>query len=316
VSIGYIVEKKREGSFFKMIREIYGKKIGMTQVFSEEGDLIATTLVEVETACMLEKVDSPGGPKVRIGCFEILENKIKKIKKPAKGYFDKLGVSPYKLIREVEAEPGADFSFEQTDSSRVPSSEQIGSEESSSAGEAGSVESSGNAAAESSQEQESAAGEVKTSSSDIDSKEQDSSGVDSNVEVSAGEDTLQESKQEKRNPREIGIEIFKEGDLVDVRARTKGKGFAGGMKRHGWHGQPKSHGSTSHRRIGSAGASAYPSKIIKGLGMPGHMGNRFRTARNLKISKIDSDKNILFIKGNIPGARGAVVKLRKAGPHT
>jgi len=247
-----------------MVREIYGKKIGMTQVFSEEGDLIATTLVEVETACMLEKVDSSGGLKVRIGCFKIFKNKIKKVKKPIKGYFDKLGLSPYKLIREVETEPGADFSFD------------------------------GN----------------------IDSKDQSASEVDSSGEVSVEEDSLQKSGQEKRNPREVGIEIFKEGDLIDVRARTKGKGFAGGMRRHGWHGQPKSHGSTSHRRIGSAGASAYPSKIIKGLNMPGHMGDRFRTARNLKISKVDSDKNILFIKGNIPGAKGAVVKLKKVSPHT
>jgi large subunit ribosomal protein L3 len=66
-----------------------------------------------------------------------------------------------------------------------------------------------------------------------------------------------------------------------------------------------------HRRIGSAGASAYPSKIIKGLGMPGHMGDCFRTTKNLKVLKVDTDKNILFVSGNIPGSRGSIVQIRK-----
>ena len=120
-------------------------------------------------------------------------------------------------------------------------------------------------------------------------------------------------KEEKPagDPRKIGIEIFNEGDVVDVRAKTKGRGFAGGMKRHGWSGQPGSHGSTSHRRIGSAGACAYPGEIVKGHRMPGHMGNSFRTIKNLEILKVDKDHSLLFIKGAIPGARGNVVKLKR-----
>ena len=99
--------------------------------------------------------------------------------------------------------------------------------------------------------------------------------------------------------------------MVDVRAKTKGKGFAGGMRRHGWSGQPRSHGSTTHRRIGSAGASAYPSRIIKGLNMPGHMGNSFRTTKNLRVVKVDKEKDLLFVSGSIAGARGALVCIKK-----
>ncbi|MFH1518989.1 MAG: 50S ribosomal protein L3 [Candidatus Omnitrophota bacterium] len=216
-----------------MIREIYGKKIGMTQVFDQEGNLLATTLIEVEPVYLLEKVEYPTKTKAKIGCFKIEETKIGKVKRPVKGYFNKLKVSPYKLIREVTI----DKDFPETD---------------------------------------------------------------------------EESKEKATiDPRQFGVEIFEVGSKVDVRAKTKGRGFAGGMKRHGWSGQPGSHGHTTHRRLGSAGASAYPSRIIKGLNMPGHMGNCFRTTKNLKVLKVDKEKNLLFIEGNIPGARGAVVRVRK-----
>ena len=83
------------------------------------------------------------------------------------------------------------------------------------------------------------------------------------------------------------------------------------MKRHNWAGQPSAHGSTMHRRIGSAGMCAFPGEILKGTRMPGHMGNAQRTVKNLKVVRIDADKNVLFIEGAVPGARGTVVKLKK-----
>ena len=83
-----------------MIKEIFGKKIGMTQIFDEAGDLIGVTLVEVEPACVLEKIDHPKGAKAKIGCFKVQEKN--KLTKPIMGYFKKLGVSPYKLVQEVE----------------------------------------------------------------------------------------------------------------------------------------------------------------------------------------------------------------------
>jgi len=111
--------------------------------------------------------------------------------------------------------------------------------------------------------------------------------------------------------KEVGIEIFSEGELVDVRAKTKGKGFQGGMKRHNWSGQPKTHGSMTHRRIGSAGASTFPGRIVKGHRMPGQEGCEYRTVKNLKILKVDKEKQLLFIKGAIPGYRGAIVHIKK-----
>ncbi|MCK4810492.1 MAG: 50S ribosomal protein L3 [Candidatus Omnitrophica bacterium] len=215
-----------------MIKEIFGKKLGMTQIFDEESNAVSVTLVEIEPVCILEKISYPAlrrtgssKEKVKIGCFKIPPERINKVKKSCAGYFNKIGSSVYKIIKEVDY------------------------------------------------------------------------------------DTTQEVIPKK----EVGVESFEKGSFVNVRAKTKGKGFQGGMKRHKWSGQPKGHGSTSHRRIGSCGASAYPSKIIKGLRMPGHMGNVFRVLKNLKVLQVNKEKNLLFLKGSIPGNTGAVVSIKKTG---
>ncbi|MBU2265874.1 MAG: 50S ribosomal protein L3 [Candidatus Omnitrophica bacterium] len=215
-----------------MIREIYGKKLGMTQSFDAEGNLCPVTLLEVKTVYLLRKMNYPTKNKVQVACFKLSDKKSLKIKKPLSGYFKKLGIPAYKLLREVTVEPGADLGF-------------------------------------------------------------------------------LSSEDKTQGVRQLGVDIFKEGDTVDVRSKTKGKGFAGGMKRYGWRGGPRTHGSTSHRRIGSAGSSAYPSRIIKGLHMPGHMGNKFRTTKNLTVKKVDKDRNLIFISGCVPGPKGTVVCLKK-----
>ena len=206
-----------------MLKEIYGKKIGMTQIFDAEGSLCPVTLVEIEPVYLLKKMDYSGKNKVQVACFKLSDKKSEKLKKPLAGYFKKMGVPAYQLIREVDAEDG--------------------------------------------------------------------------IDLKAG--------------REAGVDIFKEGDVVDVRSRNKGKGFMGGVKRHGWYGQPRTHGSMSHRRIGSAGANTFPGRILRGLRMPGHMGNAFRTAKNLKVAKVDKAKNLIFISGAVPGPKGAVVCVKK-----
>jgi large subunit ribosomal protein L3 len=109
----------------------------------------------------------------------------------------------------------------------------------------------------------------------------------------------------------LGVGIFEENQKVDISALSIGKGFQGGMKRHNWKGQSKSHGSTTHRRIGSVGASADPSRIVKGLNMPGHMGNKKVTVRNLKIVKIDKQKGLLFLNGSCPGAKNSLVFIKR-----
>lgn len=111
---------------------------------------------------------------------------------------------------------------------------------------------------------------------------------------------------------EIKVDIFKEGDFVDVTGTSIGKGFQGGMKRWHWHGTPMTHGSMSHRRVGSVGASSDPSRIFKGKTMPGHMGAQKVTVQNLKIIKVDLANNLLVVRGAVPGYKGSLLEIRKA----
>ncbi|MGB2705881.1 MAG: 50S ribosomal protein L3 [Candidatus Omnitrophota bacterium] len=110
----------------------------------------------------------------------------------------------------------------------------------------------------------------------------------------------------------IGVNVFKGGDYVDITGKTIGKGFQGGMKRWGWHGGGKSHGSMFHRAPGSIGASSFPSRVHKGKTMPGHMGAVKRTAQNSRIVSVDEQKNILTVKGSVPGHKGSFLVIRHA----
>jgi large subunit ribosomal protein L3 len=105
----------------------------------------------------------------------------------------------------------------------------------------------------------------------------------------------------------VDISIFEGVGAVDVRARSKGRGFAGVIKRHGFHRGPKTHGSKAYRRPKSIGASATPSKVYKGKKMPGHMGDRWLTKTNLKVFRLDAEKSLLIVKGAAPGPNGALV---------
>ena len=110
----------------------------------------------------------------------------------------------------------------------------------------------------------------------------------------------------------MGVDIFQEGEPVDVTGITKGRGFAGTVKRHKTQRGPESHGSKYHRRVGSLSASSDPSRVYKGKPMPGHMGNQRRTMLNLKVVGMQKDKNILMIKGSVPGFDNGYVMVRKA----
>jgi len=204
-----------------MVREIFGKKLGMTQIFSEEGELLPVTLIEVGPCRILEVKRIEKKERVVMGYQEIKNERRKK--KPQLGYFKKLGQPYFKYIKETE--------------------------------------------------------KIREDS------------------VEVGQD--------------LGIEIFSEKEVVDIRAKSIGRGFQGGMKRHNWSGQPASHGSMTHRRIGSAGASTYPGRIVKGHPMPGGMGNSFVTVRNLTILKIDKERGLIFVKGSCPGPKNSLVIIKK-----
>ena len=111
----------------------------------------------------------------------------------------------------------------------------------------------------------------------------------------------------------VGCDIFEVGDLVDVSGASKGKGFAGVVKRHGFRGGPKTHGqSDRHRAAGSIGAGTSPGRVIKGMRMAGHMGTGAATIRNLKVVRVDSANGVLFVRGAVPGNEGIVVRVRRS----
>ena len=115
---------------------------------------------------------------------------------------------------------------------------------------------------------------------------------------------------------ELKVDVFKAGDFVDVIGTSIGKGFQGGMKRWHWKGGKSTHGSTSHRRVGSIGSTTTPGRVFKGHHMPGHMGSARVTAQNLKVVKADAENNILLVEGAVPGYKNNYVIIHKAKKKT
>ncbi|MEE8194482.1 MAG: 50S ribosomal protein L3, partial [Dehalococcoidales bacterium] len=114
----------------------------------------------------------------------------------------------------------------------------------------------------------------------------------------------------------IDVSLFKPGDLVDISGLSKGKGFAGVVKRYGFAGGPKTHGqSDRHRAPGSIGAGTSPGRVFKGTRMPGHMGNIRVTVRKLEVIQADASRNLLLVKGAVPGARNGLLLIGKSEPE-
>lgn len=112
----------------------------------------------------------------------------------------------------------------------------------------------------------------------------------------------------------VSVAIFEPGEIVDVAGRSKGRGFAGTMKRHGFGGGPRTHGQSDRQRApGSIGGGTTPGKVFKGLKMAGHMGNRRVTSKGLEVVQVDAERNLLLVKGGIPGAPNSPVTIRKTG---
>lgn len=110
----------------------------------------------------------------------------------------------------------------------------------------------------------------------------------------------------------VDVSLFHPGDLVDVIGLTKGRGFAGGVKRHGFKGGPKTHGQSDRQRApGSIGSGTTPGRVIKGLRMAGHMGNHRVTVRNLEVVQVDTERNLLLLRGGLPGANEGLLLVRQ-----
>ncbi|MFJ7668822.1 50S ribosomal protein L3 [Lysinibacillus sp. NPDC097195] len=205
-----------------MAKGILGRKIGMTQVFAENGDLIPVTVIEATPNVVLQKktVETDGYEAIQVG-FE--DKRVKLSNKPEQGHVAKANTAPKRFIREFR-----------------------------------------------------------------------------NVNVG-----------EYEVGQEVKVEIFAEGDVIDVTGVTKGKGFQGVIKRHGQSRGPMAHGSRYHRRPGSMGPVA-PNRVFKQKKLPGQMGGTVVTIQNLEIVKVDAERNLLLVKGNVPGSKKALVTVKTA----
>jgi len=221
-----------------MKKAILATKVGMTQIFNEDGTLTPVTVLQAGPCAVtqIKTVENDGYSAVQVGFVDKKERIINKDKsgkkevihihganKAQKGHFDKAGVPCKRFVRE--------FKFENAD------------------------------------------------------------------EYTPGS--------------EIKADIFEAGDRVDATAISKGKGFQGAIKRHGQHRGPMTHGSKFHRHQGSNGACSSPSRVFKGKGMPGHMGCVRVTVQNLTIVRVDAEKNLILVKGAVPGPRKGLVTLKE-----
>lgn len=206
-----------------MSKAILGTKLGMSQVFAENGDLIPVTVVETapNVVVAVKTAESDGYNAVQLGYGAVKE---KHINKPAKGQFEKAGVTPVKYLREFRLQEQPSYTVGQT----------------------------------------------------------------------------------------LAADIFAEGEIVDVIGTSKGKGFAGTIKRHNFGRGPMAHGSKNHREPGSLGArmSGGGGKVFKGKKLPGQMGGERVTVQHLQVVKVDTERNIMLIKGGIPGAKRSLVMVR------
>lgn len=203
------------------MKAILGKKVGMTQIFTEEGNVVPVTVVEAGPCVVVAKktIESDGYNAIQVGFGAVKENRVNK---PEAGHFKKAGVEMRKVLREFRTDDVASYEIGQ----------------------------------------------------------------------------------------EIKADVFENGDIIDVTGTSKGKGYAGAIKRYGQHRGPMAHGSKYHRGHGSMGTRV--AKVYKGHHMPGHLGNVRKTIQNLRIVGVDAERNMLLIRGSIPGANGQVVTVKKA----
>ncbi len=210
-----------------MKKAIVGKKIGMTQVFTDDGRLVPVTVVEAGPCKVVQKksVESDGYAAVQVGFDTYAENRAKKlVSKPQTGHFKKAGVAPTRYLREFRLDNAAEL--------------EVGSE--------------------------------------------------------------------------LTVEQFAQGDIIDVSGVTRGRGFTGAIYRWNQHTGPMAHGSKYHRGVGSMSANSDPSRVFKNKHMPGHYGVERVTVQNLEIVKIDTERNLLLIKGAVPGPNGGLLLVRNA----
>ncbi len=280
---------------------ILGKKLGMTQIFAEDGNRVVVTVVQAGP-CAVTQVKTrarDGYQAVQMGFGDLKKNKVNK---PKAGHFKKAGVDARRQLVEirVEAETAEGASEEEAILKLVLPAAEV-------TAEVPAEEPAEEAAAEASAE-ERAGAKAEDAGARSDLKETKAEGDEvpkAEVKKAAKKGKKKSKAREKKT--EITVAVFESGQKVKVTGVSKGKGFAGVIKRHNFAGGPGSHGAHFHRAPGSVGASAYPSRVFKGWRLPGHMGNRKSTQLGLTVFKIDVVQNLLFLKGAVPGSKNDIV---------
>ncbi len=282
-----------------MTNGLLGRKLAMTQIFDKDGNFIPVTLVETGPCTVLEVNEE--AKKVTLGFEDAKESRVGK---PQLGYFKKIGVAPKRVIKE--------FTYDEEALNKILENLQKQAEaaQEESPKEEVKEEAPAEAKAEEAKQEESAEA----------SKEAEGSEEAQAEETPAEEAPAEEAKEEVVAPQEpafgvgsdIKADLFRAGDYVDVSGVSIGKGFQGGMKRWGWSGGPASHGSRHHRAPGSIGQCADPAETWKGTNLPGRMGGKRVTTQGLRVMDVDVEKNLLVIKGAIPGSRNGLVEIRRS----
>ena len=279
-------------------KALLGKKIGMTQIFSEDGKWIPVTVLQAGPCAVLQikTEEQDGYSSYQIG----FDDRRKNAKRPQQVCFDNLGVNTKRFVREIPFIDPADIL---TGGAPVaPESEEEPAEAEEAAVEEAEVE-------EAAPEAED--GEEASAEEDGDAGQDD---AESGEEEAAEEEAADQPEPATEvNPGDvIGARVFDGVARVDVRGVSKGRGFAGNVKRHGHSTGDKSHGGKSVRLVGSTGMHTDPGRVPPGKDSPGHYGNINCKALNLEVVEIDEVKNILLVKGAIPGPRGGYLYIEQS----
>ena len=292
------------GSVSRQSRKaLLGKKLGMTQVFSEDGKWIPVTVLQAGPCAVLQikTEEQDGYSSYQIG----FDDRRKNAKRPQQVCFDNLGVNTKRFVREIPFIDPADILT--GGAPAAPESEEEPAEAEEAAVEEAEVE---EAAPEAGGGEEASAEEEGDSGEDDSGEDDDESAEEEAVEEEAADEPEPATEV---NPGDIiGARVFEGVAMVDVRGVSKGRGFAGNVKRHGHSTGDKSHGGKSVRLVGSTGMHTDPGRVPPGKHGPGHYGNTNCKVLNLEVVEIDEVKNILLVKGAIPGPRGGYLYIEQS----
>ena len=288
------------GSVSRQSRKaLLGKKLGMTQIFSEDGKWIPVTVLQAGPCAVLQikTEEQDGYSSYQIG----FDDRRKNAKRPQQVCFDNLGVNTKRFVREIPFIDPADILTGGVPVTPEPE------EESAEAEEAVVEEAE---AEEAAPEAEAEDGEEASEDEDGEERDDAESGEEEAVEEEAADGP--EPATEVTPGDIIGARVFEGVARVDVRGVSKGRGFAGNVKRHGHSTGDKSHGGKSVRLVGSTGMHTDPGRVPPGKDSPGHYGNINCKMLNLEVVEIDEVKNILLVKGAIPGPRGGYLYIEQS----